>query len=162
MNSVDDAGTSSAIFFRISAQNDITAWMNCIWWHVLASLYQWGRAQRKAHVFEMLLQRYCYWENFKLAVYLRFVGLRAYVLPFVVFVYPVWSWLVESTTANGTRLSFVRASERAPPQITRSSRVKVTYVYYVVSHVVSHPDWRGQSTLRTSVFNGIIRSFSQY
>lgn len=80
----------------------------------------------------MLLQRYCYWENFKLAVYLRFVGLRALHSSVCRFVYLVWFWLVESTTANGTRLSFVRASERAPPQITRSSRVKVTYLYHTL------------------------------
>jgi len=55
-----------------------------IWLYVLVSFYQKGRAQQRAHVFEMLLQRYCYSENLKLAVYLRFAGLRAYVLPFVV------------------------------------------------------------------------------
>lgn len=123
------------------------------------SLNQRGRAQRRAHVFEMLLQRYC-WETFKLAVYFRwFVGFtRLYVFPFVV-LYLVWFKFVGSIMANGTRL-LVHASERALPPVTRSSRVKVTYLH--CHKYVSHPDWRGQSTLCTNNTNDVIRSFNQY
>lgn len=120
MDSVDGAGTSSAISFEYRAQNVITAWTNYIWWHMLASLYQWGRAQRKAHVFEMLLQRYCYWENFKLAVYLRFVGLRAYVLPFVVLyiLFDLDWWNRQRRTGRASR-SCERASEHRRKLLAR-------------------------------------------
>lgn len=111
-------------------------------------------AEGTQYVFEMLLQRYC-WETLNWPY--TFDDLLAYVLTFLSFVllYLVSFGLLEFN--NGERdTPLVHASERAPPQVTRSSRVKITYLHFITMYLIRTGEGRAHN------ITNVIRSFSQY